>query len=163
MFRPRPSQRDVRAARAALAIMLETEYPPVAKSNDDKPARRKPRPKFNKGTAPAFITADDLDGQTKFKIQPSISLYQRDDGSTSLFIGVMRQDKQVFTWSVRCGSPDRISLQTMCGRNLLDWPGKVVTLHPVDGSRGGRFVNLYDPSRVQRRKKTDLPDDDIPF
>ena len=132
----------------------------MAKS-EAKPARRKPRPKFNKGTAPAFITADDLDGQTKFKIQPSISLYQRDDGSTSLFIGVMRQDKQVFTWSVRCGSPDRISLQTICGRNILDWPGKVVTLHPQEGSRGGRFVNLYDPSRVQRRKKPE--DDDVPF
>jgi hypothetical protein len=117
-------------------------------------------------STPPFLTADDLHGRTRFRIQKYIGLYQRDTGQTSLFLHITNAQRETFTWSVRCGSPDRISLQTIAGRNLLDWPGTLIELHPVEGSRGGRFVNLYDPTR-QRTPAAASPtppgDDDIPF
>jgi hypothetical protein len=100
---------------------------------------------------PAFITAEDLDrkGRTKAKIEKSISVFHRDDGKTSLFIGITVNGEK-FTLGVRCGSPDRIALQNVIGRNIIDWPGKTIELYASEGSQGGTFVNVYDPSRNRR-------------
>lgn len=121
----------------------------TAKRTKSAPANAKP---------PAFISADDLRGRTKFRILPSISVFERGNNS-SLFLGIENQKREAFTWGVRLSSPDRISLQQRFGRNVLDWPGKVVELVPVEGSRGGRFVNLYDPDRPQSSGRA-RPDDD---
>lgn len=125
-----------------------------------KSARRQPA----NARPPAFISADDLKGKTKFRLLPSISVYERDNNS-SLFLGIENQKRESFTWGVRLSSPDRIALQQRFGRNILDWPGKIVELVPVDGSRGGRFVNLYDPDRPQSSAPSREPgsDDDVPF
>lgn len=118
---------------------------------------------------PPFITAGDLnrDGNTRFRIEKGISIYQRNDGRTALFVHVMRQDRTLFTLSVNCNGPDRIALDQQCGRNLLDWPGKVIELFPQAGSRGGQFVNVFDPNRPRMAApvgaSTVPADDDIPF
>ena len=100
---------------------------------------------------PAFITAEDLNpkGRTPAKIGKSVSVFHRDDGKTSLFIAIT-VGKEAFTLGIRCGSPDRISLQNVIGRNILDWPGKTIELYKSEGSQGGTFVNVYDPKRQQR-------------
>lgn len=107
----------------------------------------KPMPK-KQSSNPAFITADDLSrkGRTKAKIGRSISVFHRDDGKTSLFIGIT-VNGELFTLGIRCGSPDRIALQNVIGRNIIDWPGKTIELYASEGSQGGRFVNVYDPKR----------------
>jgi hypothetical protein len=120
-------------------------------------------------TPPPFLTADDVIGRERFQIQKSISLWQRDDGTTSLFVAVMNGKREIFTLSVRCAGPDRISLQQQCGRNLLDWPGKVIVLYVQESARGGRFVNVYDEDREKHRARSprrapqETNDDDIPF
>ena len=101
---------------------------------------------------PAFIEAADLptNGRTaEFKIGKYIGLYQREEGATSLFVEVTNA-AGTYTWSVRCAGPDRISLQELCGRNLIDWPGKRIKLYAAEGSRGGSFVNLFNPNRERR-------------
>jgi hypothetical protein len=97
---------------------------------------------------PAFITAEDLNkkGRTNAKIGKSISVFHRDDGKTSLFIAIT-VNGELFTLGIRCGSPDRIALQNVIGRNILDWPGKTIQLYASEGSQGGTFVNVYDPKR----------------
>jgi hypothetical protein len=127
----------------------------------------KRRPAGRNDGYPPFITADDLIPQQpeRFKILPSITLFQRTDGTASLFVQVTRKNGEMFTLGVNAGSPDRIALQQQIGRNLLDWPGKVITLHSVRGTRGGQFVNVYDPAREDQRLGSAVPatDDDIPF
>lgn len=112
-------------------------------------------------TAPPFLKADDLkDGPNAFVIGDGLSLYQRDDGTTVVFIAVVRSgarnaNDETFTWGLNCKSPDRSALQQQIGRNMLSWPGKRISLEPVQGTRGGWFVNLVRPDRPG--------DDDIPF
>jgi uncharacterized C2H2 Zn-finger protein len=95
---------------------------------------------------PPFIEAANLprDGKpAAFTISEYASIYHRDDGSTSIFLRVENRSGEEFTWSLRCGSPDRIELQQTLGRNMFDWARKTIRLHAVEGSRGGEFVNLY--------------------
>lgn len=132
-----------------------------------KPAADTSTPADRRGSSPPpFLTADDLSGRTRFRILPSVTVFVRDNRTATLFIHVENQKRESFTWSLNCASPDRISLQQMHGRNVLDWPGKVVELHPVNGNNGGRFVNLYDPGRPAKstdRASEPITDDDIPF
>lgn len=101
------------------------------------------------GTAPPFITADDLaDGPNHFVIGNSISVYQRDDGSTVLFIQIVRAgapntNDETFTWGLNCKGMDRGTLQNQIGRNMLDWPGKPIALVPHQSDSGRWFVNLH--------------------
>ena len=140
----------------------------MAKTPARKPPKKAPAAGATRRdtSPPPFLTAADLSGRTRFRILSSITVFVRDNRSTALFIHIENQKREPFTWSLNCASPDRISLQKMHGRNVLDWPGKVVELHPVDGTNGGRFVNLYDADykRPAPAAAAHVPDDeDIPF
>jgi hypothetical protein len=151
----RPTAPPTRKARTqAAAYPKRSTEPPARAAGDRNPAARQ------SSSAPAFITADDLkDGPNAFVIGEGISVYQRTNGTTALFITVARagranQNDDVFTWSMNCNSPDRSALQEQIGRNLLSWPGKKIALVPHQSDRGTWFVNLHRPERA---------DDDIPF
>lgn len=152
-----PARRQARKDRYAMAKKTTRGRAP-AKSKKQATA-----------TPPPFLTADDITGRERFQIQQSVSLYQRNDGGTSLFIVVMNEKKKLFTLSLRCAGPDRISLQDQCGRNLLDWPNKVIVLYVQETDRGGRFVNIYDEARESRRSQARTQrqardgDDEAPF
>lgn len=134
-----------RACRLAPAI-ARYKSPPAPLESENMSRTKKAA-----SSNPAFLTAEDLSarGRTKAKIGKSISVFHREDGRTSLFL-LVTVNGETFTLGVRCGSPDRIALQNVCGRNLLTWPGQTIELYRSEGSQGGTFVNVHDPKRTQR-------------
>lgn len=145
-----------RQSRAQASMRRTTERPTPRESTRSGSSSR-----GSGSTAPPFLKADDLkDGPNAFVIGDALSIYQRNDGTTVIFIAVTRAgarnaNDDTFTWGLNCKSPDRSALQDQIGRNMLSWPGKRISLEPVQGSRGGWFVNLVRPERSS--------DDDIPF
>lgn len=152
------AKRSTQPARQerAQASMKRTERPTQA----PRDSSRSGSSSRSRSTAPPFLTADDLkDGPNPFVIGDAISLYQRNDGTTVIFIEVVRaggrnQDDERFTWGLNCKGMDRSAMQEQCGRNLLGWPGKRIALEPAQGSRGGWFVNLV---RADRPNDSDIP------
>jgi len=156
----RPTRQAAQPARATRAqASMRRESRPTDRPRES--TRSGSSSRSSGSTAPPFLTADDLkDGPNPFVIGDALSLYQRNDGTTVVFITVVRpgarnQNDEVFTWGLNCKSPDRSALQEQIGRNMLSWPGKKIALVPAQGSRGGWFVNLDRPDRPS--------DDDIPF
>jgi hypothetical protein len=139
---------------------------PSAATAGFRGGRRRPAGRGQDGYPP-FIAAEDLIPQQpeRFKILPAISLFQRNDGTSALFIQIERRSGERFTFGLNCGSPDRISIQNQIGRNIVEWPGQTVTLHRVRTQRGGQFVNVFDQSYTDQRRGSAVPaeDDDIPF
>lgn len=146
---------SARQSRAQSSMQRTTERPTRRESTRSGSSSRS-----SGSTAPPFITADDLkDGPNPFVIGDAISLYQRNDGTTVIFIEVVRagarnQNDERFTWGLNCKGMDRSAMQEQCGRNMLGWPGKRISLEPAQGSRGGWFVNL---TRADRPGDSDIP------
>jgi hypothetical protein len=126
------------------------------------PAKKGPK---GAGNNPPFLKPEHInrDGNTRVKILDTIHVWQNDYG-TSLWLHVMREDRKVFTLSVNCNYQDRISLQNVAGRNVIEWPGKVLELYMGKSQDGTKsYVNIFDPKRNAPDRAPKPANDDIPF
>ena len=138
MFRPRPSPRAIRAARSALALLLETEYPPVAKR---QPARSEP----DKATTyNPFLKAEHLTrGLNKLTLT---GWTRRMNGKygPQIIVEVTDEKEKTFDFAIGIGSPNhRILFKTM-GNDETRWKGQI----SVEAQRGKNapFVAIVETS-----------------
>lgn len=120
---------------------------PAAAPRKQNASNGKTQQQQNTSNNPPFLTVAHIDGDTQLVIGDNIRLYTGGQYGDNIIVRVAADggagEDPIFDWSIKIGKQAFLRLEKKLGKNLLQWPGKSITVR-VAQFNGNDYIEVVE-------------------